>query len=176
MNAMKKILIIILALFVLSVSLLSQGKDNGFDYGSESDTILTASDLKAIDSICAYITAPDSLNENYEGEVLFLKLGLELLYKNKKREFYSSQPDTDSHIKYINGRIDIDLNDSVQAAEIMYNVWLIMDVFTFSGGVEEEITDKMKSVLQSINHCLFKREESLFNNRNDSTEAPVVIP
>lgn len=174
---MKKILIIILAFFVLSVSsVLSQGKDNGSDYGSESDTILTASDLKAIDSICAYITAPDSLNENYEGEVLFLKLGLELLYKNKKRELYSSQPDTDSHIKYINGRIDIDLNDSVQAAEILYNVWLFMDVFTFSGGVEEEITDKMKSVLQSINHCLFRREKTVFNNRNDSTAVQVVIP
>lgn len=98
---MKKLLILILAFFVLSISVLSHEKNDARNYESEMISMIKAKDYEAIETLCKDIASQDSSRRNHQTEARLVRIAIDSLDPDALLSLYENRigffdPDSDS--------------------------------------------------------------------------------
>lgn len=137
---MKKLLIIILAFFVLSISVLSHEKNDARNYESEMISMIKAKDYEAIEALCKHIASQDSSKRNHQTEARLVRIAIDSLDPDALLSLYENRigffdPDSDSisPLDYLFNedfadRVIVNLQgkDSLQKSEVLCNLYPIM--------------------------------------------------
>ena len=161
---MKKILIIILALFVLSISVLSHEKNDARIYELEMISMIKAKDYEAIEALCKDIASQDSPKRKHQTEARLVRIAIDSLDPKVLSSLYENRigffdPDSDSisPLDYLFNEDFADRvignlqgKDSLQKSEVGTNLyWTIYLSMTFQA-LDSTFFIKMESGFNSL--------------------------
>lgn len=161
---MKKLLIIILAFFVLSISVLSHEKNDARNYESEMISMIKAKDYDAIEALCKDIASQDSSKRKHQTEARLVRIAMDSLDPKALSSLYENRigffdPDSDSisPLDYMLNENFADRvignlqgKDSLQKSEVRTNLyWTIYLSMTFQA-LDSTFFIKMESGFNSL--------------------------